>query len=1230
MALRVRVRQGQTRLGCWASLKWAALLWGVLFAMGCTAGDLSGSDEEPALSLAEALAQGLDCELSADCPANSYCDLGQCYQGCNRDLPCGEANVACSSRGQCVTDQGVPVQDGEALAQTVDVDVPKMTFLAEELYADSSTESLGMKVTAEVDGVVSTETIRYRVDPRVPWLQVADARGAFQGTLDVELTLNRKGLAPGQHTGVVVVHTTRGNAVVVVQLDQGVGGIYRGYMEYSSPRAGGLSGKLPIALEIDVPADREADMDGKRTAGLRVDVVRSPGFVVVGGKFPTASILVSDTGVEGTVVQRIAPGDLGEHPMIDRDVGREFSFALTATSSGNLSGTFTDTWHGMAQDSMGFSGTLRVGRVPGEKAWPIDPDEVPELPGAPDLDEVTWRSSCGHANCVHDQVNATDARACTQLWLDQSHGLEDPTNGFSVQDANRGYEQMSTECSNDLQNTSSGAPSYSGNTGRCISVANARCVFAFAGVTADQGGTADDLALEGLAGTLAAGIVTTNEALSDGYWMPYHSGVATGSVVDEVRKQLLGARKWPALVMQEVLWPLSAHYAVTADATAGSNNQYRAVQRLGHLLTLWRDGLDAWVQLERQSSSSVRDVLEAGRQDFVKILMGMMVLDRMADAQSAPNRPEFQIMQRGFEGMAFRLVNMAEGSDPMGLPPGFVEFLYDPLMAGPGGATNFQQVLAARQAAIDASALAETDAIAASRDYDNQVTALQTELEDIAREADLQAAELCGSVSGDPTQPDLDRCGSSSGQLAVADREVEEALLSIRAAQQRLEGLSQRVLVQAQRLREVHAVREDEIAFIDAAGRRIEALSRAGGFFSFVVKVLNPATWVDGGVFGAFDGLVQDQLNASKERLRQMQHLKSIQANQEVEYINGMATIKEMLIGRAELELEIVQTALRASTARIRAQNLRDAVRRIRAESELRQSKLLDPTGLANDPAYRVLRNHKVRRARASFLKAKEGLYRAARAFELETNTELPSIETHLLPATRAEELRDFTTCLGTLFSDYRSAYGVPQVFTDEVSLREDILQIRGPVRDHVTGKEVSEVEQFQRLLLQPNHVDGAVGVAIPFPTTLNPGNGVWGSLVCNDQIRSIQAQLVGDGLGDDQARVLLSHGGTSLMRSCDAMTRGNDDILIEYGLIPRRVEVQAGINAYPEAAKDAQLFGRPVAASEWLLTIPNGDLAPTNGDLDVTKIEDVVFRIEHSATSISESPIVYSPACSF
>jgi hypothetical protein len=212
--------------------------------------------------------------------------------------------------------------------------------------------------------------------------------------------------------------------------------------------------------------------------------------------------------------------------------------------------------------------------------------------------------------------------------------------------------------------------------------------------------------------------------------------------------------------------------------------------------------------------------------------------------------------------------------------------------------------------------------------------------------------------------------------------------------------------------------------------------------------------------------------------------------------------------------------------------------------------------------------------------------------------------------------------------ANFRIAYGAPQTFVDEISVREDILGIHGPVVDDLTGETLSEAEQFHRLLLSPSNLGPDGTVELVFSTSLNRGNGLFSTMVCNDQVHSLQVRLIGDGLGDDQARVYLQQTGTSVQRGCESGMDGASEVLRTYDLAPRRVEIQAGVNVMPTSPADTQFFGRSVADSEWRLAIPPGSVAPPNSDVDPIHIDDIIIRVEHQAISISSSPVTYSPAC--
>src|SRR5262249_28280643 len=127
--------------------------------------------------------------------------------------------------------------------------------------------------------------------------------------------------------------------------------------------------------------------------------------------------------------------------------------------------------------------------------------------------------------------------------------------------------------------------------------------------------------------------------------------------------------------------------------------------------------------------------------------------------------------------------------------------------------------------------------------------------------------------------------------------------------------------------------------------------------------------------------------------------------------------------------------------------------------------------------------------------------------------------------------------------------YSTPDTRTDEISLRADVLGIRGACNDDVTGESLDEGEQFRRRLFRASNLNEDGATALKFSTSVNPNNGVWSTGLCNDQIALIDVKIVGDGLGDSQATVVLSQAGTAVQRSCDAFRGGAGDELHPYDM---------------------------------------------------------------------------------
>jgi hypothetical protein len=121
----------------------------------------------------------------------------------------------------------------------------------------------------------------------------------------------------------------------------------------------------------------------------------------------------------------------------------------------------------------------------------------------------------------------------------------------------------------------------------------------------------------------------------------------------------------------------------------------------------------------------------------------------------------------------------------------------------------------------------------------------------------------------------------------------------------------------------------------------------------------------------------------------------------------------------------------------------------------------------------------------------------------------------------------------------------------------------------------------------------------------------------------------VGDFLGDNQAQVNLSLFGGAYMRRCDADVIESWSFGAQSSSSTTRIAViQAGVNTFGEASPNTSLFGQSVARTSWQLVIPGASAAPTNADVDVTKIEDVVLKFGHKALPRQSSPISLNLSC--
>jgi hypothetical protein len=580
--------------------------------------------------------------------------------------------------------------------------------------------------------------------------------------------------------------------------------------------------------------------------------------------------------------------------------------------------------------------------------------------------------------------------------------------------------------------------------------------------------------------------------------------------------------------------------------------------------------------------------------------------------------------------MGRRSLEAGERLDPLGFPPGFVPFIFSP---GGAGETNFLQVHAGFAGTVAAAAADAEAARTATRTYETSVMDLRAQLNAIDSSTRTRLVTLCGAMPGSPSTPNPD-CGAASGELATARSVHAEAMAAVETARARLDGLEARIAIEQGRIARVAMIRAETIEFIDSTNSAINIYSHLSVVFQAIrdalevssnANLLNGFSSIGMGVAVGIITGIQGEIAIQQDMLRQAQDLRVRSDESRIEVINGMTALAELTTQVSEVGLMISEALLRAATAAIQARSIEDQVAFAQAEQALLVEQLT--SSLVNDPSVRAIRDAAVSDAINSLDEALSGAYLAARAYEHETNTDLTDIETALVPALNATEVRDFYDCLPGARTRFATAYGATQMYTDEISIREDVFGIRGPVTDPFTGEVLSEAEQFHRILLAPGNLR-AEGLVLTFATTLSRGNGLFRTTSCNDQIRSITARIVGDGLGDDQADISLAAVGVETMRGCESRRDGTMDVIRTWDVQPGVADIAAGVNVYPTTAPNTLFTGRSVANSEWELGIPLGASHPRNADLDFSRIDDIVIRLDHDARSLMDSPVTYDPMC--
>ena len=1187
------------------------------------AGGLDGLGGGGASSTGTPAANGAPlCVISADCPSGSHCDLGECVQDCNDDNACGDGST-CSARARCLSGSAAdsdPTPDTTYLG-TISAG-PLTTLLTE---GDQT-----MKVTLKS---TSKAAVRYRIQLDAPYLSVKALHGEFTGTKVIQFAVDASKLKGQQDVaGSVKFFTTLGNVTVSAPIHTGITGKYRGALRYD----GGLVNLGDARIAVDV-------IENKGEVTVRFD----PELSLLFPETTTGPATGFGSYAEGQPIelngsQRIEQAFGGSRNHFARDIGRRIQLKLEPSGSGNLSGTFVDNIYGLFQQPVKLSGTVTLQYQPHADApdFQLSPDAVmPEAPVTSATPTVFgWATdSCvaSLAGACTKGYKATDGSArhvaCyTQVETAYSHPLYDAMAGASLD-----FNALAGQC--DAATT---AQSLADVTG-CGLLAPLACALSESANSAHDkvNGPAFNLLMQE---TLAPSLLVAQNHVVQALKDSFNAGGALAELqrYDAAMKALDPVAQWvfmPNVV--EFLRTMDPKMAEGATgATETQKDSYPAARALSKLLNVMSniDGERARVSGIATPAKQTDNVKRAQERAVLSYLETVTLVDTLNEWKIAPPS-----IAADFTGVLTPLDSgfgdLLRGAGAFGVPDSFVPFVFNPKDAAKGP-TNFAQMVAIASEAVGSYKALEDEYKVNGRTFEQNEATLRQEALQVQTTYDTQIANICGSAF-DPSQAktpaDWESCGADhSGDVGILRLQIDEAQARLQASLSRLQGMKDKIGIDRRVLADTQKVHVDTLNFIDDTGKQLDELTWATGIISAEQAFIQTAAQSQVFNFGAPAGLglvnaalelEKTGLEVRRQDVQTAQSMHAEQASASIELINGLGNIQKETIDLAQLGVEMQQDVIAVDEARARAINAIEQAQRV--FNDKTKTVAVSALNPAHDPSFRLLRDQQALNLLGSRARSQRLLYLAGQALQYEINDPIGSFPGAVLNARNGLSMGQLTSCLKQVADGYQTAYGVPQSYNTTVSIRA-MLGITAKRKDPVTAQELSEGEQFRQLLLQNQNLDGKGGVGITFATNLQPGNQLWSTDVCADRITSVQAQLVGDFLGDNEAQVNLSLAGAAVLRDC-----GGDGVRTwsfgnQSGDSDALAVIQAGVNTFGSAPENASLFGQSVARASWRIVIPGGDSAPANSDLDLTHVDDITLQIKHEALPQKNSPLAVDLSC--
>ncbi|MFZ5896838.1 MAG: hypothetical protein ACOY0T_37625 [Myxococcota bacterium] len=1192
------------------------------------------------------------CIISADCPANTHCDLGECVQDCRADAEC-EKGLVCSPRGRCIKSQA---SDTDPSPSTQHLGSVLVEPLAKELAEQDTTFTVTLKST-------SAEPVDYRVELRAPFLSLHEAeRGTFSGETTVTFKVSTANLKGTLTSGSILFHTSLGDVVVTPTIRVGLSGSYQGVMHYASK--GTSYGDVGFAVDM---LDKQGDVI------LRVDPERSMTFPqtssgVVAGR----GVFTLSEGLSVTLTQRIDANYGGSRNHFQRPIGRRIAFKLRPSESGGgkLTGSFQETVYGVTDQPIVTGGDVYLepkdaGRIPCPAADPkvpcvdfsVPPAVLPvqaaggfasmtNFPGWSDAD-VPALGSCAnlgqpYADCEPGDLKCISGAGCgsNQACLDGT--IERKYFGLTeslgrVRTGSNPLDDIAKNCEAELQAASpaefAAVVAQHSSDGSCGYAPALVC--ALRELSTATWGQTELAAAQGsfsrlYARALAPGLFVAQNHIVEGLKESFVSGLASEISRFQKARAAIDAPLTAALSTQTLQYLESLPIAIAAGNAKSSdltNSNYPAGRALARALYVLHtlDGEQARLEstdLTVKQDERIERAQARGLFGLIEAVTLSSVLDAWGNPTDFGNEAagSLTLSDRGFQALQ-------QGPVAFGVPEGEIPFVYD-VHRSPS--TNFEQMLTFYSASrLELAKSTEAEFQASTRAFEQNQDQLNAELGQVRLGIDGQVADICGR-SFNVEKPIWDDCGADeSGEIGSASLAIDLANSRLQSQRVRLDGMGRKIAIDQDSLARSQSLLQSDLDFIDSKGKRLNAAIVAEGAINAMQRGLevaaNANVWNGGAplAMAAVTAVLEAQrtaLEVERQNLQTAQEMQSASTHKEIAFIEGQANIQKQFIDFEQLCVDMQQEEIGVTQAQLNRANLLDRAKRLVEE----RGRVLARISSASfsDPTFRVLQSHTALAAVQARAEAQRALFLTGRALEYELNMSLgDALGRAVLNASSSSRAAALSNCLSSIHSDYVAQYRNPQEFTTTVSVRR-MLGITGPRVDPITGEYLTEGDLFRRAVLKNENLDTKGNLTITFSTDLSPGNRLWSADLCSDKVTTIQGQIVGDFQGDNEAELIIKLVGGALLRDC-----GSDQIKT-YNLDETKATIQAGVNTFGDAPSNGALFGEAVARTTWKVIIAPGSIAPANADLDINHIDDIVLRVGHKALSQQNKSVPISTAC--